>query len=245
MDQITGVKLHLYNLNKIQHYWRLCCPSIRWCLCGVLVGLQTLKLLLPAFSLTRTIFLQIWLLGTYWAYGRRHSRWKWTIPQDMFKKSHMFFAFLNFFWSLLESPLNSSVWSALKKQTHLSQSPLKSTDSECCIWKVSNKWRRNNLEPLPTCRSRLLSTQSCPRGSSCGSKGWFRSWSRPAVRDPYAPSSLQLQSTRGLSPARSPSSAQFHEAVPNEIRRTIGLLWPVSLQCRDKDANSVEEHNRP
>lgn len=65
-----------------------------------------------------------------------------------------------------------------------------------------------------TCHSRLLSTQSSPRGSSFLSKGWFHSWNTPAARDPGAPSSPLLLSTRGLSPARWPSSALFREALP-------------------------------
>lgn len=87
-----------------------------------------------------------------------------------------------------------------------------------------------------TYRSKLPSTPSCPRGSSCGSGGWFHSGSRPAGRDPDAPSSPPSQSRRGPSPARWPSAAQSRDAPPAEY-------WEKNMRLRQKQQESKQKES--
>lgn len=80
-------------------------------------------------------------------------------------------------------------------------------------------------------------------GSSSVSEGWSHSWSRRSAHDPSAPSSLQSPSTRGLSPARLPSSARSREAVPEQIIKTSCALWPLSKLAANRTDSGVTNLN--
>lgn len=197
----------------------------------VFVGLHTLELSILAHAVVRTIFFQkydylglmrhwFWTADGSGEYPRKCVK-RWPLPLNL--KSNEPPLIFKIYWQRVTfwSPLKESVWSV-----------------------TFNKWNRR--EEIPTCHSRLYSTQSCPRGSSCGSEEWFRSWSRPAARDPGAPSSPQLPSTRGLSPARSPSWARFHEDLPDGIiNNNLFVIWPDSLWEKwDKEA-IIQDKHRP